>query len=75
MQGTIGLFLPFLSMKALPLLPLMSSQIHIEFPSWSWSLRRAQGMGKEGGRVGSSWRLLKETASGSTQSLDEPGSV
>jgi len=31
-------------------------------------LRRAQGMGKEGG-FGSSWLLLKETASGSTQSL------
>lgn len=68
MQGTIGLFLPSLSMKALPFLPLMGSQIHTKFPSWSLSLRRAQGMGKEGG-LGSFWLLLKETASGSIQSL------
>lgn len=47
--GTIGLFLPFLSMKALPLFPLMSFQIRTEFPSWNWFLRCAQGMGMEGG--------------------------
>jgi len=44
----------------------MGSQIQTEFPSWSLSLRHAQGMGKEGG-LGSSWLLLKETASESTQ--------
>jgi hypothetical protein len=55
-------------MKALPFFPLMSSQIHTEFPSWIWSLRRAEGMGKEGG-LESSWLLLKETASELTESL------
>lgn len=66
MQGTIGLFLSSLLIKDLPFLPLMGSQIQTEFPSWSSSLRHAQGMGKEGG-LGSSWLLLKETASESTQ--------
>lgn len=64
--GTIGLFLPFLSMKDLPLFTLMSSQIHTEFPSWNWSLRCAQGMGTKR-RLLSNW--LKETVSGLGQSV------